>query len=231
MNQDKNLLIIFVKNPVEGFVKSRLAASVGDYPALLIYNELLAKAHNLAISTPFTKAVYYSSFIDDNDIWENDIFQKFLQREEGVGNRMKNSFANSFINGFEKVVLTGSDIIGLTPNIIEKAFADLDKSDVVLGPAKDGGYYLIGLKKLHVQLFQDIEWSTEKVLSQTLDVVKYLKLSHSILPELSDLDRIDDFQFLSTTDRMKFEEIIGKLELVQVETSTVTNSLPDLQEN
>ncbi|RLD54345.1 MAG: glycosyltransferase, partial [Bacteroidetes bacterium] len=191
--------------------------------ALLIYNELLAKAHDLAISTPFSKAVYYSSFIDDNDIWENDVFQKFLQREDGVGNRMKNAFADSFKNGFEKVVLTGSDIIGLTPNIIEKAFAELDKSDVVLGPAKDGGYYLIGMNKLHVGLFQDIEWSTEKVLSQTLKAVKHLKLSHSIMPELSDLDRIEDFQFLSNADRKKFEEIVGELDFVEVELGKAIN--------
>ncbi len=222
-DQDKNLLIIFVKNPVEGFVKSRLAASVGDYPALLIYKELLTKAHKLAISTPFNKAVYYSDFIDEKDIWENDIFQKFLQREEGVGNRMKNAFVDSFLNAFEKVVLTGSDIIGLTPEIIEQAFTDLDKSDVVLGPAKDGGYYLIGLNKHNAELFKDIEWSTEKVLSQTIDKIQSLKLSHSILPELSDLDRIGDFQFLSNADRKKFEDIIGELNFVEVELGKTIN--------
>ena len=230
MNQDKNLLIIFVKNPIEGFVKSRLAASIGDFPALLIYRELLTKARKLAISTPFNKAVYYSNFIDEKDIWENDIFQKFLQREEGVGNRMKNAFADSFLNGFEKVVLTGSDIIGLTPGIIEKAFTDLDKSDVVLGPAKDGGYYLVGLNKLHVELFQDIEWSTQKVLSQTIDKVQSLKLSHSILPELSDLDRIGDFQFLSNADRKKFEDIVKDMDFVEID-QIISNSLPDLPGN
>lgn len=219
MNQDKNLLIIFVKNPVEGFVKSRLATSIGDYPAFLIYKELLDKAHKLAILTPFTKAVYYSSFIDDNDIWENDVFQKFLQREEGVGNRMRNAFADSFQSGFEKVVLTGSDIIGLTPEVIENAFTYLDKSDVVLGPAKDGGYYLIGLKQPHVKLFQDINWSTDKVLSQTLDKIQNLKLSSKLLPELSDLDRIDDFQFLSNADRKKFGDIVKNMDFVEVESN------------
>jgi len=197
-------------------VKSRLAESIGEYPAFLIYKELLDKAHELAISTPFAKAVYYSNFIDDKDIWENDLFEKFLQRDDGVGNRMKNAFADSFLDGFEKVVLTGSDIIGLTPEVIEQAFADLDKSDVVLGPAKDGGYYLVGMKKLHTALFQDIDWSTEKVLSQTLKKVQSLTLSHNLLPELSDLDRFDDFQFLSNTDRKQFEEIIGGLEWVEV---------------
>jgi rSAM/selenodomain-associated transferase 1 len=217
LNQENNLLIIFIKNPVEGLVKSRLATSIGDYPALLIYKELLAKAHDLAVSTPFAKAVYYSNFIDDNDIWENDLFEKFLQRDEGVGNRMKNAFADSFLDGFDKVVLTGSDIIGLSPEIIEQAFSDLDNSDVVLGPAKDGGYYLIGMNILHASLFQDIDWSTEKVLSQTLNKVHSLNLSHSLLPELSDLDRFDDFQFLSNVDRQKFEELIGKLEWIEIE--------------
>jgi len=222
-------LIIFIKNPIEGLVKSRLAASIGDYPAFLIYKELLEKARDLAISTPFAKAVFYSNFIDDNDIWENDLFGKFLQRGDGVGNRMKNAFADSFLDGFERVVLTGSDIIGLTPEIIEQAFAGLDNSDVVLGPAKDGGYYLVGMNRLYVGLFRDIDWGTEKVLSQTIKNVQSLKLSHSILPELSDLDRIDDFQFLSNEERQKFEGIIDKLEWV--ETIAEANSSPDLPGN
>ena len=217
MDKEKNLLILFIKNPIEGLVKSRLAVSIGEYPAFLIYKELLAKTHDLAISTPFAKAVYYSNFIDDNDMWENDVFRKFLQREEGVGNRMKNAFVDSFIDGFEKVVLTGADIIGLSPEVIEQAFSGLDKSDVVLGPAKDGGYYLVGMNEQHSSLFQDIDWSTEKVLSQTLKKVHDLNLSHGLLPELSDLDRFDDFQFLSKTDREKFEDIIGRLEMVMVE--------------
>ena len=223
MNQDKNLLIFFVKNPVEGLVKSRLAESIGEYPAFLIYKELLAKAHDLAISTPFSKAVYYSNFIDDNDMWENDVFRKFLQREEGVGNRMKNAFVDSFLDGFEKVVLTGSDIIGLSPKVIEQAFSELDRSDVVLGPAKDGGYYLVGMNEQHNSLFQDIDWSTEMVLSQTLKRVHDLNLSHGLLPELSDLDRFDDFRFLSNTDREKFEDIIGRLEMVMVEPGKMKN--------
>ncbi len=231
LDQDKNLLIIFIKNPIEGLVKSRLAASIGDYPAFLIYKELLKKARDLAISTPFAKAVFYSNFIDDNDIWENDLFGKFLQRDDGVGNRMKNAFADSFLDGFERVVLTGSDIIGLTPEIIEQAFAGLDNSDVVLGPAKDGGYYLVGMNKLHTGLFRDIDWSTEKVLSQTLNKVKSLNLSLSLLPELSDLDRFDDFQYLSKSDQQKFVSIIKNMEFEEVVSGTITNSKPDLQGN
>jgi rSAM/selenodomain-associated transferase 1 len=212
-------------------VKSRLAASIGEYPAFLIYKELLAKAHELAISVPVSKAVYYSNFIDDNDMWENDVFQKFLQMEEGVGNRMKNAFVDSFLDGFEKVVLTGSDIIGLSPEVIEQAFVDLDKSDVVLGPAKDGGYYLIGMKKQHSGLFHDINWSTEMVLSQTLNKVQSLNLSHSLLPELSDLDRFDDFQYLSKSDQQKFVSIIRNMEFEGVTSEMITNSLPDPQGN
>lgn len=226
INQDKSLLILFIKNPVEGLVKSRLAETIGEYPAFLIYKELLKRTHEITISNSCSKAVFYSNFIDRSDIWENENFQKFLQKDGNIGDRMLNAFADSFSNAYEKVVLIGSDIIGLNSEIIDQAFSALDNSDLVLGPAKDGGYYLIGLKKLHQGLFNDIDWSTEKVFSQTIQNAKQLKLSTAMLEELSDLDRYEDFQFLTNEERTKFNDKINSFESVEVAMNVKSSSMP-----
>jgi len=121
---------------------------------------------------------------------------------------MRNAVAEAFNNGYKKVILIGSDIINLDSEIINEAMELLDNSEIVFGPAKDGGYYLIGMKSLHEELFIDISWGTSEVFIQSLKKCLDLELKIKIVRELSDLDRIQDFQYLSNTERQKYFEMI-----------------------
>lgn len=207
-NNNESLLIVFAKNPVLGKVKSRLALNIGFYNAYLVYKELLKATHKSVRNVDVDKQVCYSDFIDQNDIWENENYSKEKQIGKNIGIRMRNAFADAFNNGFKKVILIGSDIINLDSDIINEAIDLLDKSEIVFGPAKDGGYYLIGMKSMHEELFKDISWSTKEVFIQSLKKCLDLDLKVKIVKELSDLDRVQDFQYLNNKDRQKYFELI-----------------------
>lgn len=193
----ENVLIIFVKNLIEGQVKTRLAKTLGNDAAMDIYKQLLIITHDKIQSLEIDKIVFYSDFIED-DIWENDLFQKEIQEGNNLGERMKNAFICSFTAGYKKVVIIGTDCPGIDNNILENAFLILNNSDIVLGPATDGGYYLLGMKEEHPILFQEIEWSTDKVLQQTVELCDRYHLSYFLLPELADIDDEKDLIHLKT---------------------------------
>lgn len=206
----KSLLIVFVKNLIVGNVKSRLALTIGYNNALEIYKNLLNKTHQVAIEIPFDKQVAYSSSMEKNDIWEATFFNKTIQHGEDIGERMYNAFCKAFADGYENVILIGSDIINLRSEIVIDAFDQLQQSDLVIGPAVDGGYYLIGLKRPMKQLFENKEWSTNKVFIQTLKSSLEMDLKISLEPELADFDRIEDYKFLHAEDWDKYKQIIKK---------------------
>ena len=206
----KNLLIVFVKNSIVGSVKSRLALTIGYKNALEIYNDLVIKTHAAVNYLTCDKQVAYSAFIDKDDIWESDIFNKVQQYGKDIGERMLHAFSIAFEAGYENVVLIGSDIINLRSGIIYDAFNRLQQSDLVLGPANDGGYYLIGLKQPVKQLFENKDWSTNKVFIQTLKDCFDLDLTLRLVQELADLDRIEDFQYLKPEDWQMYIDIIEK---------------------
>ena len=190
----KKALLIFAKNPVDGKVKTRLAATIGKEQTLFIYQKLID--HTIAVTKELSvdKIVFYSDFIDKKDNWNNALFQKKLQSGNDLGERMKNAFKSSFTAGYEKVVIIGTDCYDLTETIINKAFESLNENDVVIGPAEDGGYYLLGIKKFLPQFFENIEWSTDKVFDQTIAVCNTLGLSTFLLQELNDIDDEDDLK-------------------------------------
>lgn len=190
----KQSLIIFVKNLQAGKVKTRLAATIGDEMALLIYKNLLNYTASIAQNLPFQKTIYYSAFIELSDCFDNKFFKKEIQYGNDLGERMKNAFENSFTKGSQEIVLIGSDCIELTTDLILNAFSELKNYDVVIGPANDGGYYLIGLKKLSAALFQNISWSTNAVLAQTLAICATNNLKVFLLSELSDIDDENDLK-------------------------------------
>lgn len=206
----KNLLIVFVKNLVTGKVKSRLALTTGYNSALEIYSDLMGKIHDMAVNLPYDKQVAYSDNIETNDIWEIEIFDKTVQQGTTIGTRMHSAFKKAFNAGYENVILIGSDIINLNSDLIIEAFSKIQQSDLVLGPATDGGYYLIGLKSPVKQLFENKDWSTNKVFIQTLKDCIDLDMNVGLLTELSDLDNIKDFQYLNLKDREKYLNIIEK---------------------
>lgn len=187
-------IIIFIKNPILGKVKTRLAASIGNDKALLVYQKLLMHTKSIVENIPGTKYIYYSNMIDENDIWDTEKFKKRIQKGSDLGIRIQNAFSNAFDDGKESVLLIGSDCIELTELILIDAIHQVQYYDVVLGPAKDGGYYLLAIKKMYAALFKKIEWSTEKVLGQTIAICKRLNLSIFLLPTLSDIDTETDLE-------------------------------------
>ena len=188
----KNLLIIFTRNPILGKVKTRLAKTVGDKTALDIYTFLLKKTKEITLDTPCDKLVYYSEKLIKNDIWNCNSFRKEVQSGEDLGAKMKNSFYDAFENNYRKVVLIGSDIYDLESYHINEAFKKLDTNDVVMGPALDGGYYLIGLKKMHPKIFDNKRWGSSTVRKDTLKNLE--KVDVHLLPVLNDVDVIEDIE-------------------------------------
>ena len=188
----KNLLIIFTRNPILGKVKTRLAKTVGDKTALDIYTFLLKKTKEITLDSPCDKVVYYSEKIIKNDIWNCNSFRKEVQFGEDLGAKMKNSFYDAFENNYRKVVLIGSDIYDLESYHINEAFKKLDTNDVVMGPALDGGYYLIGLKKMHPKIFDNKKWGSSTVRKDTLKNLE--KVDVHLLPILNDVDVIEDIE-------------------------------------
>lgn len=192
LQKNKNLLLIFTRNPELGKAKTRLAKSVGDETALDIYKFLLQKTKEVTYNLDCDKAVYYSVKIRENDIWDSTRYQKHQQTGEDLGVRMQNAFKESFETGYKKVMIIGSDLYDLTPKIIEDAFFKLEANDVVIGPAEDGGYYLLGMNILQSKIFKNKDWGTSSVKKDTLNDLQ--KVNVHLLTELNDVDVIEDIE-------------------------------------
>lgn len=188
----QNLLIIFVRNPELGKVKTRLARSTGNQTAFEIYKMLLQKTKEVTQHLNCDKVVYYSEDVIKNDIWDADIYTKRTQLGIDLGDRMQNAFAEAFEEHYKKVVIIGSDLYDLEPKYIDEAFKKLSTNDVVLGPALDGGYYLLGLSKMISSIFENKKWGTASVLKDTLDNLKEVNVH--LLQSLNDIDVIDDIE-------------------------------------
>ena len=191
-----NCLIIFARNPIPGKVKTRLAATIGAERTLDIYKQLLLLTHAATTGINCSKVVYYSDHIEANDLW-NAGYKKALQQGNNLGERMSNAFDEVLKGKFSKAVIIGTDCPELSSTIIEEAFDKLEEYDVVLGPAADGGYYLLGMKVAHPQMFSNIKWSTNTVLSQTIAVCNEFNLSYHCLAVLHDIDEESDLQYLN----------------------------------
>ncbi|MDP4284757.1 MAG: TIGR04282 family arsenosugar biosynthesis glycosyltransferase [Bacteroidota bacterium] len=192
----REAVLIFVKNLIPGQVKTRLAATIGNEAALNIYGELLQHTNHITQSLDAAKIVFYSSYIEEHDYWHIKDFKKQIQEGNDLGERMQHAFTSAFEEGYEKAVIMGSDCPGINEEIIKSAFVTLNKCDVAIGPASDGGYYLLGMKKLHAGLFKDVEWSTDVVLSQTIDRCRRSDLSYILLPVLDDVDEEKDLKYM-----------------------------------
>ena len=190
MKKSKNLLLIFTRNPELGKAKTRLAKTVGDETALEIYKFLLERTRDISSKVNADKAVYYSVKIRENDIWNPNIYQKHQQFGDDLGIRMLNSFKNGFEAGYKKVMIIGSDLYDLSEKNIEKAFVALDTNDVVIGPAEDGGYYLLGMNSLQENVFKNKEWGTASVRKDTLKDLSDKKVK--VLAFKNDIDVYED---------------------------------------
>jgi rSAM/selenodomain-associated transferase 1 len=188
----KKALIIFVRNPLLGKVKTRLAATIGDEKTLMLYNHLLQHTHAITENLPVTKFVYYADYINEDDLWNS--FEKRLQQGNDLGERMKNAFAELFDAGFKHICIIGSDCYELNSDILNDAFEKLKTKDVVAGPVTDGGYYILGMKKQVTDFFINKEWSTDTVFSDTLKDSAALNLTQHQLPMLRDIDTEADLR-------------------------------------
>lgn len=186
-------LIIFVKNKIAGKVKNRLSAGIGQEKAMEVYDKLLVHTHETTRCLDCDKTVYFSEEVEKEGLWADGNFALGLQSGHDLGERMKKAFDSQFAKGVERVCIIGSDTFEIKAEIIKEAFRLLRDHDVVVGPAKDGGYYLLGMKELQPELFHHKSWSTESVLDQTLADIHQLHLSYALLPELNDIDQKEDW--------------------------------------
>lgn len=189
---NNNKLIILAKNPVLGKAKTRIGKEKGDELALAIYHRLLQHTRDTALETKAEKIVYFSDFIDSSEFWPIVSFRKKLQVPGNLGTKMRVVFDNELEeNG--KVIIIGSDCAEISTSDLNYAFELLIENDVVLGPAEDGGYYLIGMNKLHAELFLEMPWSQSNLLEKTLESTRILKLKVNLLPKKSDIDYYEDW--------------------------------------
>lgn len=198
----KSALLIFIKNPELGKVKTRLAATVGNEKALEIFQKLLVNIHDKSLKVMADKFLFYSSFVDQNDIWENDIYNKYLQNQSpDLGQRMLSAFEQARDLGYSKALIVGSDIYEVNTEILNKGFESLENAETVLGPSHDGGYYAIGFnfEKINSDTFlQDIflnkTWSHEHVAQEALGVINSFSYTCNLLPTLNDIDTEEDLK-------------------------------------
>lgn len=189
----KELLMIFARNPEKGKVKKRLARTVGEENALRIYQELLA--HTARVITPLDldKQVLYSEHLPEKDPFGLSVHRRGLQKGEELGERMATAFRDAFSEGYERVVIIGSDCYELSSEVIQKAFQALRHDQkAVLGPAEDGGYYLLGTTSYIDPLFRNKSWGGNNVLLDTLVDLRSEKLQYHLLPTLNDVDEEAD---------------------------------------
>ena len=191
----ENKLIVFLKYPEKGKVKTRLAAKLGhDFVLELcrcMISDISAITHNVNADT----IIAYSG--PDGASFPDFPGNRVVnQRGKDLGKRMYNAFADVFSDGAPKCVLIGSDIPGVTAGLLNEAFKKLEHSDMVIGPASDGGYYCIGFNResLNKIIFREIPWSTSDVFSETVKRIQEAGLTAKYLMQLSDIDEIKDLK-------------------------------------
>jgi hypothetical protein len=200
MKLNDRCLLFFIKSPEKGKVKSRLASVIGDKPAANLYRDFITQM----LSTlrrgdfPFYICFYPKNALKGLREWLGGQYQYIPQKGKDLGERMRNGFIGAFEIGFRRVVLIGSDIPDLPLEFVEEAFTSLKKKDAVIGPALDGGYYLIGFKDktFSPQVFEGMAWGTETVFGETMNILKKLMQNVHTLPYRRDIDTIEDLRKL-----------------------------------
>ncbi len=189
---DTPLLIVFSRNPEKGKVKTRLASATCDDFALGVYEKLRAITKRAISGYEGDIAVYYSDHLPERDLLSTSATAVFVQKGEDLGRRMLNAFRQAFSDGYKRVALIGTDCPGLSAEILCDAFSLLEMNEAVIGPAEDGGYYLIGLRSLVPALFTARQWSTPCVCDEAIETLEQQGMGIALLPELRDIDTLDD---------------------------------------
>lgn len=184
--------IIFIKNPEAGKVKTRLAKDIGETNALTIYNYLLTHTRQISTLVEANRLLFYDESISLEDDWPESKFQKLVQCGDDLGLRMLEAFKIAAAQGNNRLIIIGSDCIELDSDLVEQAFIELENHDFVIGPAKDGGYYLLGMNYPEERVFKNKRWSTDTVYKDTLADIESLSKTVFVLPLLSDIDILSD---------------------------------------
>lgn len=195
---------IFVKRPVPGIVKTRLAASVGNKRAAEIYGGFLKSIITKCETLAEKRTLGYVSEQQGEDDPAREYFSKFEstgyelwpQPNGNLGHRMTEFFRTQLEQGASRVVLIGSDSPTLPVDFIQQAFQMLETKQIVIGPSTDGGYYLVGMNRFTPKIFTGIEWSSEAVLEQTVQRLKSANASLGLLPVWYDIDTIEDYRMM-----------------------------------
>ena len=198
---DENWVVIFAKCPRPGRVKTRLARLLGHEGACLLYEALLVDTALAVASVSGIRRVIACDPPEDLDWFAARFGEPFVLTSQGPGDlgaRLERTFDEAFALGARRAVVVGSDLPTLTPSCLDAAFRDLATHDLVLGPADDGGYYLIGLARSAAQLFRGIDWSTDRVLAQTLERAERSDLTSSRLARECDVDDESSLRKLMT---------------------------------
>ena len=189
---------MFAKTPLSGHVKTRLAADIGNQAALDVYKQLLEKTLHTVVSSKLSPVELWLDS-DNQDIWLQDSINRLavpVQQQSGIdlGERMASAFEKT-LGDADFCVLIGTDCPLLDMSYLSDACAALHSGiEIVIGPAEDGGYVLIGLRNCKPELFASIDWSTSAVMQQTLQTIDDQQWQHKELPVLWDIDRLADWR-------------------------------------
>lgn len=202
-------LIIFTRYPEPGKTKTRLIPALGEKGAAFLHRQLaehllgrVGSLHAegfLSIEVCFTGSTeaLVREWLGDNLVYQN-------QGEGDLGLRIVRAFERAFGEGCERVAIAGTDCPSIDEKLVVDAFEKLYRNDLVLGPAEDGGYYLVGLRSLIPQLFEGINWGTDRVWGQTVAIARSLNLQVASLPMLNDIDRPEDLPLLSAWKNIRY---------------------------
>ena len=189
---EKECVLFFVKWPEKGKVKTRLAREIGSDHAVNLYRCFILDLAETLKKLPQDVILCYSP-TDAEPLfrsWLGDRFQYLPQPDGDLGMRMKKSFVQAFENGYKRAVLIGSDCPDLPEATLKQAFTELEKTEAVIGPAVDGGYWLIGFQSpsFYAPVFEGISWSTETVFTETMKKFSQRKINVAVLPKWMDID-------------------------------------------
>ena len=197
----KNELLIFTRYPEPGTTKTRLAPALGDHGAAEMHRQMAEQTIMMVLS--FARGydcsvtiIYQGTSVTSMKNWLGDHRYR-TQCQGDLGKRLDYAFSESFHAHNRAVVAIGTDCPDLDPRLLGNAFDALQTKDLVLGPATDGGYYLVGLTKQHSALFTGVDWGTESVLAQTLEKAAKNNLTNTMLEPLHDIDRPEDIKHFS----------------------------------
>ncbi len=190
-------IIIFTRYPEPGKTKTRLIPALGADGAARLYRQMAEHTVRVARKLIETRGVslevrYNGAAKDTMSSWLGDDLTYREQTGNDLGDRMWLAFRDAFDDGFTRVVIVGCDCPGISTDILDAAVERLTNWDLVLGPANDGGYYLMGLQKPHQELFRNVAWGTDRVLGETVGIARYLQLSVIFVSALDDVDRPED---------------------------------------